>query len=208
MATEPSRVAARSGERPTLGEEARSVARARIVEGAAAALAERGYDATVDDIAAAAQVSRRTVFRYFPTHDAVMEAAIQEVVGRYEHLRPKSPAPGIELHAWLEEIAVALHEVNARLLGKAFWQLDEDRPGLTREQRTELRRALATEAATYAWRLAEGRGEPPAWVVDAFALQLSAFATNCLDGYSPEEAGRVSTRILAAVLTSALADDE
>lgn len=208
MATERSRVAASSAGRPTLGEETRSVARTRIIEGARTALAERGYDATVDDIATAAGVSRRTVFRHFPTHDAVMEAALTEVLRQYERLMPKAPTPGSELKAWLEEIAVALHELNDRLLGKAFWQLNEDRPGMARTQRIKTRRGFAVQAATYAWQLAGGTGKPRDWVVDAFALQLSPFATNCLEGYSPIEAGRVSARILTAVLTSAIAKSD
>jgi diguanylate cyclase (GGDEF)-like protein len=207
MATRQTRLTTRPAQRPTLGEETRSVARARIVEGAAAALAERGYDATADDIAAAAGVSRRTVFRHFATHDAVMEAAVSEVLSRYERLMPKPPPPGTKLESWLVEIAVALHEANAKLLGKAFWQFNQDHPGTTPAQRTERRRGFATRAASHAWRLAGGTGKPPAWVVDAFALQLSAFATNCLEGYSSKEAGLISARILTAVVKVATAKD-
>lgn len=178
--------------------------RARILDGATRALAERGYNATVDHVATAAGVSRRTVFRHFPTHEAVMEAAIAEVLVRYERLMPVEPAAGTDLESWLEETAVALHDLNARLLGRAFWDLHVERPGMTPELRTRRRRGFSSQVAGQAWHLAGGEGSPPAWVVEAFALQMSPFATNCLEGYSTEEAGRISSLILSAVLTAAV----
>jgi hypothetical protein len=43
-------------------------------------------------------------------------------------------------------------------------------------------------------------------VIDAFVLQLSAFATNAMIAYSTDEAGKVSGRILWAVLSAAGAE--
>jgi AcrR family transcriptional regulator len=65
--------------------------------------AERGYDATtVDEIAEAAEVSRRTLFRYFGTKgDIVMEWARGTTTVLTESLRARPPdeRPFVSLHA-------------------------------------------------------------------------------------------------------------
>ncbi len=198
----------RPGGRPTLGEETRAVVRARIVQGAVTALAETGFDVTVDEIATTAGVSRRTVFRHFATHDEVLAAAVEEILASYDRLVPGPPVPGTNVEEWLKETAVTLHELNTRLMGKAFWDLNVERPGISPMERTRRRMGYSTQIAQNAWRLANGRGRPPSWVVDAFALQLSGFATNCLDSYSTEKAGRISARILNVVLAAALAEEQ
>lgn len=45
-----------------------------IVEAAAAVLAERGDSASMSDVAVAAGVARATVYRYFPSREALLEA--------------------------------------------------------------------------------------------------------------------------------------
>ncbi len=194
--------------RPTLGEETRAVVRARIVEGAATALATGGFDATVDDIAAAAGVGRRTVFRHFATHDDVLAAAVVEILENYDRLMPGPPVPGADLETWLRETAVTFHDLNARVMGRAFWDMNVERPGISPAERDRRRVGYAIQIARYAWHAAGGSGRPPSWVVDAFALQLSGFATNCLTGHSAEKAGRVSARVLGAVLATALAEEQ
>src|SRR3954453_20344338 len=47
---------------------------AAILEAAAAVLAERGEQASMADVAAAAGMARATVYRYFPNRDALFEA--------------------------------------------------------------------------------------------------------------------------------------
>jgi len=203
MARDQADAGRRSPERPPLGEETRAVVRARIIDGATVALAERGLSATVDDIAAAAGVSRRTVFRHFPTHEAVTEAAVAEMLQRYENVMPELPALDKDLEAWLVETATAFHDLNAHVVGKAFWDLNIDRPGVRGELWSQRRSDLTAQAADHAWCLTGSEGKPPAWVVHAFAAHLSGFATHCLRGYSAEEAGRISAQSLSAVLTAA-----
>ena len=56
---------------------------AAIVEAAAAVFAERGDTANMSDVAGAAGVARATVYRYFPSREALLEAlgtaAVEEV---------------------------------------------------------------------------------------------------------------------------------
>ncbi|WP_099245775.1 TetR/AcrR family transcriptional regulator [Mycobacterium sp. shizuoka-1] len=56
--------------------------RAMLVDAAVQLCMEHGYDnITVDQIAAAAEVSPRTFSRYFPTKDAVMMTVLDDMVG-------------------------------------------------------------------------------------------------------------------------------
>ena len=82
--------------------------RARIAEAALELFIDRGYaETTVDHIAEAAQVSRRTIFYHFPTKEAMLfdhlvgrrEAAIQRLEGR-----PVSEPPLVSLHAVFREL--------------------------------------------------------------------------------------------------------
>ena len=57
--------------------------RATIVDVAARLCAQRGYEnTTVDQIAAAADISPRTFSRYFPSKEAVIGALIEEITGQ------------------------------------------------------------------------------------------------------------------------------
>jgi len=47
---------------------------AAIIDAAAGVLVERGDEASMNDVAAAAGVARATVYRYFPTREALLEA--------------------------------------------------------------------------------------------------------------------------------------
>jgi AcrR family transcriptional regulator len=68
---------------------------AAILEAAAAVFAERGEQASMADVAAAAGMARATVYRYFPNREALFEAlgrvAVEEAgerlrAGRLEHV--------------------------------------------------------------------------------------------------------------------------
>src|SRR5436190_1132755 len=72
-----------------------------ILDAAAAVLVERGGAASMADVAAAAGVARATVYRYFPTRDALV-ARLVERGQRSGALRHDIPA------AWLAEALVGL----------------------------------------------------------------------------------------------------
>ena len=199
----------------TLRDELWATASARIVRAASGVIAERGLHATVDDVAAAAGVSRRTVFRHFSTHDELFIAAIHAVWEKMnEAAAPPDPAPG-EVRQWLVVVATTFHELSERLLGRAFWDIHIDRTGTSEElttvikDRTKYRRAWSAKIAKTAWRAEGGARTPPAWMVDAFSLQLSAFAFNGMmadEVRTPAQTGRVSGETMWAVLTLALSE--
>lgn len=198
--------------RPTLGQESRSRARERIAHGAATVLAAKGLDATVDDVAETAGVSRRTVFRHFATHNELLAAGINEIGNVIDARMPGPPPPGADVEMWLTEYAVRVHELLRQVIGRAFWDIHIGRSDITSELTTAMtlltarRHRYACERSAAAWQAMGGEGPIPPWVVDAFAIQCSAFATNAMAVYDTDEAGRVTAQVLWAVLTTAVAE--
>lgn len=78
--------------------------RARILEVAKAAFARSGVEASLDEIARAAGVGSGTLYRHFPTRDALLEAVYRTEVGKLaaagQELAGGHPPPEA-LRAWL-----------------------------------------------------------------------------------------------------------
>ena len=81
--------------------------RDKIVEAARAAFAQRGLDAQMDDVAAEAGVGVGTVYRHFPTKDALVRAVIVHKMSGLADLGRKHLDSGEEpweaFRAWLWE---------------------------------------------------------------------------------------------------------
>ncbi|WLW55980.1 TetR/AcrR family transcriptional regulator [Streptomyces sp. YU58] len=96
----------------------------RLLEVAAQAFAEHGEGASLDEIARRAGVGVGTLYRHFPTRQALLEAAyvdrIEAIAGRAEVFARALP-PGEALVAWLHELAVGTIQVRGMkaLLGSA-----------------------------------------------------------------------------------------
>ena len=197
---------------PSLIDEQREVAQARIRRAAGVALAARGLAATVDDVAEAAGISRRTIFRHFATRDALFVAVIRAGVRRYAEQIPAPPADD-DLRGWLVELLTVTHRLNASN-GRVFWDLVGVRAAdlsaelaLVAEECRESRNRFAASVSELIWRARGGPGLPPQWLVDAVAVQLSGFTTQSLAGdagRSPDEVAHVSDQVIEAVLASAL----
>lgn len=78
--------------------------RDRLVAAARAAFAEHGVDTSLDDIARQAGVGSGTLYRHFPTRDALLEAVFAEAVHALAHqareLKEGQPPAGA-LAGWL-----------------------------------------------------------------------------------------------------------
>jgi AcrR family transcriptional regulator len=199
-----------TSERPNLREDSRSRARARIIQGAMIAIAAFGLDATIDQVADASGVSRRTVTRYFATHGELIAATIDEGLTFIGTKIPAPPSSGTDVETWLTDALVNLHEVTRTLLGRAFWDIHIDRPNTPTEVTDALAKVVveryrfAGDFANSAWRAVGGSGTTPTWVGDAFTFHISGFATFALAKYSATETGQLSARILWVVLQAAV----
>jgi AcrR family transcriptional regulator len=110
----------------TLRDRTRRAVRAEIAEAAVALFAERGFDeTTVEDIARAVGMTKRSFFRYFPTkEDAVFagtEALVEQVVADLE-ARPADEDPWECLHQVLRRWQERIHASGAELAGERLIQ--------------------------------------------------------------------------------------
>jgi AcrR family transcriptional regulator len=96
----------------------------RLLEVAAEAFAEHGENASLDDIAKRAGVGSGTLYRHFPTRQALLEAAyldrIEALAARADDIAARLP-PGEALVEWLNELSAGMIQVRGlkTLLGSA-----------------------------------------------------------------------------------------
>lgn len=104
----------------TLRERKKAQTREALAEAALRLFADRGFDhVTVDEIAEAAQVSRRTYFRYFPTKEAVVFPDRERRHRRFQEMlaaRPADEAPVETVRRALMALARDYEENRSRVM--------------------------------------------------------------------------------------------
>jgi AcrR family transcriptional regulator len=167
----------------------------RLVAAAGAAFAEHGTDASMDDIARRAGVGPGTLYRHFPTRQALLEAVYRDQVEAlcalaYE-LRDTLP-PGEALAAWLRAVAgyvTAKRELAAALMSGP----GEERPEVFAAAKQAMR-----EAGTALVRRAQEAGEVRGDVDVADLLKLGhaiALAAEHAPG-GPDQADRLLALVM------------
>ena len=112
--------------------------RDRIVEVAREVFREHGYDASLDEIAKRAGVGAGTLYRHFPTRDALLDAIMQSWVDRVNEATEKTLAfegPDRDLLiGWFETYAalISLHKGGPAKITSAMG--DPDSPIVTKCQ--------------------------------------------------------------------------
>ncbi|MGW0335368.1 TetR/AcrR family transcriptional regulator [Streptomyces sp. NPDC003011] len=86
----------------------------RLLKVAAQAFAEHGEGASLDDIAKRAGVGTGTLYRHFPTRQALLEAAyvdrVEAIAARADEIAAQLP-PGEALVEWLAELGAGMIQV-------------------------------------------------------------------------------------------------
>jgi AcrR family transcriptional regulator len=88
----------------------------RIVEVARVVFREQGYDASLDEVAKRAGVGPGTLYRHFPTRDALLDAIMQSWVARVDDAAEKAllheGTPRDRLLAWFDEYValISMHK--------------------------------------------------------------------------------------------------
>lgn len=187
-------------------------------------VSQRGFDATVDEIAQLSGLSPRTIFRHYASHDRLIADTVKDMFEACGHY-PIDDLPRLvddldaylaalpqrvdDLDRWLEELAVTIHTRSARIFGVAFWDIHAPSAKVSQALddvavfRRRYRLGGVGFLADLAWRTAGGVGEPPQDLVLAFALNLSAFTTQALMidfDQTPAEVGALTADLLKAFL--------
>jgi AcrR family transcriptional regulator len=185
----------------------------KAIVDATIALLARGRTPSVTDVAAAADVSRRTVFLYFPTFDqllidatvgALSQATVQQALDDSADERPD---------ARVERFVRALHHVTPEMerLGRSLVRLTVDaRPGAAAKgmPRRGYRRIEWIESALAPWR---NRMDPAQWrrLVCALAMVVgweALIAQRDVCGLSAAEGEELSVWAARAIVHAALSE--
>ena len=140
----------------------------------------------MQEIAEAAGLGRRTLFRHFDSRDVLIAEALSSALDWYDVRVQKMAESDEPFESWLLELVSRIHDLH-RSAGRGLWQLaasdDHDFgheiAAVNRRRRTK-RRAATGDIADSAWRRAGGIGTCPAVVHDACALTISSFATHSM----------------------------
>ena len=174
-------------------------------------LAAEGVDVTMEQLAAAAEIGRRTLFRYFPSKEALVAAAVRR---SYDQLLAEvfeAPPEGLGPEDTIRTVLQRTHEVAERM-GRAHWQVAADPEshgelGEAVAARQQARAAYVRRFTELLWERAGQEGAPPRWLVDAFGLVESLFAFQALQrdlGRSSEQIVETTTTMMIAALHEAL----
>lgn len=178
------------------------------------AVAELGFDATVDEIARLSGVSPRTIFRHYKRHDMLILETVRDMFEACG-LRPieNLPRPEDDLDGWIDGLARTIHSRNAEILGEAFWDIHaphrkvSDALAEVAVMRRNWRRRGVRHLVELAWRHGGGAGAPPSELEMAFALNFSAFTTKALMvdfDRSPEQIAVLTADTLKLMLHQAV----
>lgn len=170
---------------------------AKILKAAKVVGATHGLSMRMDDVAAEANLNRRTLFRYFGARIPLIKAAFDSALAEYARRVPEPRAdesPG----AWLTRALTEMHVMNARI-GRLWWDLATRHSNESTDETDRIYdpAACAQIVETFAqnaWSKYGGRGRVPANLVVACAMYTSVFITHTLQkdyGLTPQEsAGR------------------
>ena len=183
--------------------------RTQAVEVTRSLLATHGLSLTMDQIADGSGISRRSLFRYFASRDALVQAAIESALVEYEAQLASVAAVDGQLDDWLTRIIEHTHRSHLAA-GRAIWQLtsssvDQLAPELraVNERRRTMRRRATRQLTDQAWSAAGGTGDAPDVVAEALALAMSSYTTQSLIvdlGQSIEEVARLSAEVIVTVI--------
>jgi len=193
----------------------KSLVRLRVLRAARPLLAERGLSVSMDEIAEATGVSRRSLFRHFGSRDDLIAQTLGSVIDVYESGIGDALSGERGLDDWLTEMVSTLYRAH-RDAGRGIWELTSADDALlapalaaVNRRRRATRHELTDAIARAAWRHAGGRGRCPTIVIDTVALVISTFVVrSMLDDYDVKFERLVACAVatLGGVIREQLAD--
>jgi len=165
----------------TLADAKRQAALDHILAAARRLVLANGLDATMDQLAEAAGVSRRTLFRLFASREKLLAAAFEAGITNY---REQLPAYTGDVQRWLRATCDKAHRMNA-VIGPGFFELASRKdlpPDLASAERRRLQefRGAISDITGTLWRTAGGEGKPPRALEVTVSAHLSPHFTAAL----------------------------
>lgn len=166
----------------SLADAKRQAALDHVLAAARRVVLRGGLDATMDELAEAAGVSRRTLFRMFATREKLLAAAFEAGIMNY---RQQLPAyDGGDVHVWLQSTCEAAHRMNATI-GPGFFELASRTdlpPDLAAAERRRLRefRGAMADITKALWRATGGARSAPRSLEVTVTAHLSPHFTAAL----------------------------
>jgi AcrR family transcriptional regulator len=164
----------------------KALPRLKLLRATVRLIADRGLDVTMDEIAEAAGINRRTLFRQVESRDVLVADALSSSMDWYETQIERAVPAEQPLEEWIAALALQMMEIH-RAAGLGYWQLaatpDNDLPpelAAVNARRRRDRRLNSPVTARAIWKRAGGTGRCPQVVIDAVAMTLSTFATRSM----------------------------
>ncbi|WP_319455846.1 MULTISPECIES: helix-turn-helix domain-containing protein [unclassified Mycobacterium] len=162
----------------TVGDAKRQAVVDHVLPAARRVVMQIGLETTMDQIAEAAGVSRRTLFRLFDSREKLIAAAFAAGMAGYSE---QLPAYDGDLEGWLRATCQAAHRMNS-VVGPGYFQVTSSTelpPGLAAVEKRRLRerRVIVADVARILWRAAGGKGDPPARLATTVSAHLSSYFT-------------------------------
>lgn len=188
----------------------------RAIRATRVLIAQSGLDVSMDQIAAASGVGRRSLFRHFRSRDALVAEALDSAFRWYEaQLEPVIAHDG-PLDEWLQAMLRRTHQTHLDA-GRGLWQLasafDDELPAefaAPNKRRRAMRRRVTRNMAEGAWRIAGATAPVPDILVETMSIVVSSFVTHSMvhdRKRSLESLVRSSVVVLLAVIRDALAHE-
>jgi AcrR family transcriptional regulator len=192
------------GATATLADAKRQATIDHILAAARQYVLANGLAATMDQIAEAAQVSRRTLFRLFNSREQLLATAFTE--GMADAARDLPPYEG-DLEGWVLATCRAAHQINSAI-GPGFFEMSSRAdlaPELleTERGRRESVRAMARSTSSLIWHASGGDGQPPVLLVRTVSTHLSPYFTAAVT-YDAGDDWQEASRLAYAAIMSTL----
>ena len=192
----------------------RAAFRLKLLRATRRLLADKGLGVSMDDIADAAGVNRRTLFRHVNSRDALVADALSSAMDWYDTQLERAVPADRPLDRWIADLALQFMRIHTAA-GRGLWQLaatpDEELPSelaAVNVRRRSDRRAAIPVTAHAIWQRAGGNGPCPPVISDAVAIAMSSFTSRSMVddlGREPEPLATSIGTMLATLVDAQVA---
>lgn len=185
---------------PTLAEIKQTAAIDHVLTASRRFVIDNGLDATMDQLAVATGVSRRTLFRMFGTRERLIANAFTAGMSDYEHQLPEYSG---DVESWLRATCDAIHRMNTAT-GPGFWELvsrsnlPAELADLERTRRRHFKTQVQRVARTL-WTAHGGAGRPPKQLTLTIGAHFSPHFTAALMTELEQDSRSASTLAYQAI---------